>query len=238
MKLAMCDDDKKLLDKLKPFAYQYANSRHFEMVVDTYDSGEDLLGSGTIYDMIFLDYQMGGMDGMSTAQKLRARNLNSTIVFMTNYPDFVYESFEVSPLRFFKKPVKKADIYYALDAYFKMYDNDYPIRLRYEGTTIFINTQDIVYVEAMGRECIIHLPREYKIISDVIGSIIEMLPKSHFFRPHRGFCVNFNYIAKYDTCSIYMKNGAEVSISKRGGTPFRAAYKKYADRCNPKRRER
>ena len=157
---------------------------------------------------------------------------------MTNYPGFVYESFEVNPFRFFKKPVEKTQIYATLDAYFKMYGNDYPIRLRHEGSTIFINTQDIVYLEAMGKMCIIHLQNEYKLINCTMITIIKMLPKGHFFRTHRGFCVNFNYIARYNNQSIYMKNGKSVLVSQKSQKPFKEVYKAYADLCNPKRPER
>jgi len=238
MKLAICDDDKGLIDELKPFVYQYASSHRFDMAIDTYNSGEKLLKSPDVYDMIFLDYQMGGIDGMSAARKLRDRKLNSSIVFVTNYPDFVYNSFEVNPLRFIKKPVEKAKVYEAMDAYFKRYGNDYHIGLRFEGATVIINTQDIIFLHAMGKECLICMPKEQMIISDVMGNIIEMLPRSHFFKQHRGYCVNFNYISSYDARFIYMKSGQKLPISKRGGTPFKTAYKEYADLYNPKRRER
>ena len=71
MKLALCDDDKRLMEELKPFVYQYANTHRLEMAVDTYVSGEALLASRTVYDMIFLDYQMSGIDGLAAAKILR-----------------------------------------------------------------------------------------------------------------------------------------------------------------------
>ena len=55
MKLALCDDDRELVRNLKPIIYQYANSHRFEMVIDVFYCGEDLLKSKTVYDMIFLD---------------------------------------------------------------------------------------------------------------------------------------------------------------------------------------
>jgi DNA-binding LytR/AlgR family response regulator len=238
MRVALCDDDRRLLEELKPFVYQYANARKFDMAVDTFNSGEALLASRTVYDMIYLDYQMGGMDGLSAARELRERNLNSTIIFMTNYPDFVYESFEVNPFRFFKKPVDRDHVFTAMDAYFKMFGNDYPISLRYDGATVLLNTQEVVYVEAMGKRCIVHQPKEYKEIGSTMGSIVDMLPKVHFFKVHNSFVINFNYVAKYDGDFVTMKTGAKVPISKRCAKPFREAFKTYAEQCNPRRPER
>jgi DNA-binding LytR/AlgR family response regulator len=237
MKLAMCDDDKKLIKELKSLVYSYANTHRFEMVIDEYYNGEALLDSCTVYDMIFLDYQMDGINGMSVAHTLRDRNLSSAIIFMTNYPDFVYESFEVNPFRFFKKPVEKIHIDAAFDDYFKMYGADYPIRLRNEGATIFLDSKDIVLLEAMGKECIVHLSKEHMVIKTTMAEIIELLPKSHFFRVHRGYYLNFNYITKYDNSYIYLKNGQKAPVSKRCLGSFRTAYKIYAELCNPKRIE-
>jgi DNA-binding LytR/AlgR family response regulator len=238
MRLAICDDDVGLVKRLKPLVYQYANDNRFEMVIDELYSGEALLESKTKYDMIFLDYQMGGINGMEAARKLRERNINCTIVFMTNYPHFVYEAFEVNTFRFCEKPFEQTRIYEVLDDYFAMYGNDYPILLKFDRETIKVHTGEIVCIEAMRKQSMISLPKDQIRIAKHLAAIIPLLPKSHFFRVNRSFIINFNYIAKYDNEFVYMKNGAKVPQSRKNLADFKAEYFAYVDTRNPKRKER
>jgi DNA-binding LytR/AlgR family response regulator len=208
------------------------------MVIDTYYCGEDLLTSKTVYDMIFLDQQMGELTGLDAAQNLREKNMNGAIVFMTAYPDFVYESFKVNAFRFLKKPLDQDKIYAVLDDYFKMFGHDYPILLRHEKAVVQVDTKDIVFLEAMNKHCMVHLPKERMYISKTMSAINGMLPQSHFFRVNRAFIVNLNYISKYGGGEISFKNGEKVRISRHYLQGFKKVYKEYSSVRNPKRPER
>lgn len=237
MRLAICDDDKELIQELKPVIYQYANSRRFELVIDEYYRGEDLLQSRTIYDMILLDYQMGELNGLDAARKLRSRNAGCTIIFMTSYPHFVYEAFEVNAFRFYEKPVKPSMLYAAFDDYFKMYGNDYPILLQHNRETIPVDTKDIVFLEAMNKCCIVHLANNYMIVAKTMAVISKLLPRNHFYKVNRSYIINFNYIKKYNNDDIIFKNGTQVHVSRNYLTAFKVAYREYSDLRNPRRVE-
>lgn len=237
MRLAICDDDKKLTQQLKPIIYNYANRHKFELVIDVFHSGESLLRSKAVYDIILLDYQMGGLNGLNTARKLRDRNLNCAIIFMTDYPQFVYQAFEVNTFRFYEKPMDQFKLYSALDDYFSMFGNDYPILLRSERETIQVDTKDIVFLQAMNRDCLVHLPQDYFCCAKTMAVISRMLPEGHFFKVHRGYIVNFNYIAHYTSDEVFFKNGKKVPISRNCLTAFKDNYREYSDLGNPRREE-
>lgn len=105
MLIAICDDDQFFREELRSILFAYKAERRLHIDVYLYDSGEALLADRKAFDMVFLDYQMPGIDGMEAARELRRRNLTCSIVFVTSYPEFVYEAFEVQPYRFFCKPV-------------------------------------------------------------------------------------------------------------------------------------
>ena len=105
MLVAICDDEKTFRDELKSFLVKYKLQNHLCIDICQFSNGEDLLNSTEIFDMVFLDYQMPGLDGMNVARSLRSKNIVCNIVFVTNYPQFVLESFEVQPYRFFVKPL-------------------------------------------------------------------------------------------------------------------------------------
>ena len=237
MRLAMCDDDNSLIQALKPVVYQYANNRHFEVVIDEFNCGEDLLKSGSSYDMVLLDYQMGRLDGLSAAKKLRDKNINCAIIFITNYPHFVYEAFEVNAFRFYEKPFEPSKLCSALDDYFKMYGNDYSLLLQHNRESILVNTKDIIYLEAVNKHCMVHLREESIYCAKTMAAIGRLMPKGHFFKVHRAFTVNFNYVSRYNNKEIFLKRGGKVFISRTYFTAFRRAYMEYSDLKNPKRRE-
>ncbi|MDR1561086.1 MAG: LytTR family DNA-binding domain-containing protein [Holosporaceae bacterium] len=237
MRMAICDDDKKLIQDMRPHIFEYANKRRLDLIVDQFFSGEELLASTTKYDVIILDFQMDGMDGLDTARTLRTRNNNCAIIFLTSFPHFVYEAFEVNTFRFFEKPLNYDKLFSALDDYFEMYGNDYPILLQCNRENININTNEIVFLEAMNKNCLIHLEKETLQCAKTMAIVRKQLPKLHFYKVNRAFIINFNFIAKYDNDNIILKNGDEVHISRNYLTSFKNAYRNYSDLKNPRRLE-
>ena len=119
MRMAVCDDEKPFREEIRAAVYTYSDLHRLEIVLDQFERGEDLLRSENEYEIIFLDYKMEGINGLETAKNLRERNIDSTIIFLTSFPRFVYEAFEVDTFRFFKKPLNEIELYKALDDYFE-----------------------------------------------------------------------------------------------------------------------
>ena len=228
MNIAICDDDEYFRILLKEAVYTYTNAYRLKFSIDEYSCGEDLLNSNKKYNMIFLDYKMGGMNGLDTARALRKNNLNCIIIFMTNFPHFVYESFEVSAYRFFTKPLDISKLHKTFDDYFNTYGNDYPILLKVERSTICLQTRDIIYLEADNKKCYINLDNEKYHCAKTMAAVFALLPASIFYKVHKSFVVNFNYVSSYDSQTIHFKNGATAHIGRKHLTQFKDAYRTFA----------
>jgi len=232
MKIAVCDDEEKFRASIKDAVYEYSNKHRYEFAIDEFVSGEELLNSKKKYDLILLDYQMSGINGLETARKLREKNIDCTIIFMTSHPHFVYEAFEVSTYRFFAKPLDITKLYKAFDDYFKAYGNDYPIILKIDRETVCVQTKDIVYLEADNKKCFIHLAKKKYHCAKTMAAIALLLPKQAFFRVHRSYIVNFRHIDNYDNGNIYLKNKAVAHMSRNHLKAFRSAYLAYTKSYN------
>ena len=228
MRIAVCDDERLFLDSLKKAVYDYSNRHRLELSIDNFYSGEELLGSELVYDMIILDYKMGGMDGLETARRLREKNQNCAIVFLTSYPDIVYESFEVNTFRFLTKPLDVGKLYKTFDNYFEMFGNNYPILLKVDRDTICIQTNEIMFLEADNKKCYIYLAEKRIHCAKTMATIAKLLPSGIFFKVSKQIVVNFNHIQKHDNSRIYFTNDKFVYISRMYMAPFRNAYKEYA----------
>ena len=85
---ALCDDDKYITKEIKKLLLEYAKDNRITIDIDEFESGEELLNSEKNYDIIVLDYQLGSTNGLTVAKELRKRNVLSSIIFLTSYPNF------------------------------------------------------------------------------------------------------------------------------------------------------
>jgi DNA-binding LytR/AlgR family response regulator len=229
MKIAVCDDDKRFISFIKPIINEYANTHKLEAVVDAYVGGDYLLKSKENYDIIYLDYQMNGIDGMETARILREKNVWCSIIFVTNYPDFVYEAFTVDAFRFLKKPINKTMVFETLNDYFKKHGNDYPIQFKSDRQIFTVDTKDIIFLESMGKHCLIHTKNGQYECSKTMAVISRMLPSRHFFKINKVFIVNFNHIDRYNNEFVQFLNGDKAYISRKYLPLFKSEYRNYCD---------
>ena len=105
MKIAICDDEKEFRDLIRVYIEDYLNTKDILYTIDTFISGEKFLNETfpSEYSIIFLDINMEGMDGITTAKKIRERGINSYIVFVTAYIDYSLEGYKVGAVRYLLK---------------------------------------------------------------------------------------------------------------------------------------
>ena len=170
---------------------------------------------------------MPSLDGMETARILRTNNAFCSIVFVTNYPDFVFDSFEVSPYRFLRKPIDFEQIELLLNTYVKQQKALAPIIINdYDGQKI-IESKDIIYLEGDGKYCIIRTTTETVHSSKTLSGVLELLPQYCFFRAHKSYAVNLYCVQQIIGRELLLKNGEKVLISRNKVADFKAIYKRF-----------
>ena len=160
MEVAICDDEKIFREEIKQMLIKYKTEKRICIDIYEFESGEDLLASNLIFDVVFMDYQMAGMNGLDAARALRNKNSICSIIFVTAYPEFILESFEVQPFRFMVKPLSEEKIYEALDNYIKQQKLLYPLVIIDNGEQKSIKAQDIIYLEGDGKYCLVRTNTE------------------------------------------------------------------------------
>ena len=113
-----------LHEELKKYLDQYSVNRNVIINCDDYTNGFDLLKSNIEYDIIFMDYQMEGIDGLETSRQIRKNKIDTTIIFLTSYPNIVFDTFEVNAYRFLVKPINYEKLSAALDDFLAAHDVD------------------------------------------------------------------------------------------------------------------
>lgn len=224
MRIALCDCDITFIEKIKRIIYNYAELFRIDIVADCYDSGENLLNSKINYDMIFLGYKLYGINGFKTAEILRRINSNATIIFISEYTDFIFDSFKVNPYRFLVKPISSDTVFEVLNDYFEEFGTDYSLSLKCNNGTFYPNTSKIYYLEADNKHCFVHLEDDTLHCNRTMARVFDVLPKNHFSKINRAFVVNLNFVKKYNKQEVLLNNQVKLRVGRTYLKSFKEEY--------------
>jgi len=234
IRIAICDDFQVMRSEVKQHILAYAKKCRLEVFIYEYENGTDLLADNKEYDLVFMDYEFKNDEknnGLSIAMKLRERQKNVTIIFLTSYSDVVYDSFEVGTFRFLVKPVEVAKFTKAMDDYLKTLEEEKILNIKVENVNRNIHTQEITYVEGAGKYCIIHLESGEKIeCHETLAAIELRMPKDFFYRCQKSFLINFRYVKIYDNESLVLDSGEKIYLSRKKNREFSNLYLEYMSR--------
>ena len=217
MNIFICDDDRKDLDRLTELMKHYAEDNRLDVKIYDFDNGMDCLDAIVKYvpDIIFLDINMEDMDGLKIAEKIRERNENVPIIFVTAYINYAIDGYRVRANRFLVKD--------DLDKTFTECMDDICRQLRKKGKNMLfpcvegdvdIRLSEIIYIETTGHKSTIHLKeRDYQIYESM-DDLEEKLGSYGFMRVHQSFMVNMKHIRNINNYMLILDTGAEIKIPK------------------------
>lgn len=219
IKIAFCDDDMEVLHQMNELLDRYRVERNEDITYAAFQSPFELLTEiekGIRPDILFLDVVMPGQNGMDVAKEIRQYDTNMKIIFLTSSPEFAVESYSVGAYFYQLKPIWEESFFRLMDAVLaeceKKKKNSLILRSK-DGITR-INLQQLEYCEVLGRKLLFHL--ENGAVLESAGSLDDLagqlMQYSNFFRPHRSFLVNMEYIQNISSRSIKMVNDAEIPI--------------------------
>ena len=216
MQIAICDDEVSMVQILEEKIKKLLP----DAVIDKYLSGDELIASGSKPDILFLDIQMPGMDGMETAKMLRQDNEDMILIFVTAAEEYVFQAFDVVAFHYLVKPFSDEKLkevvtkaVHNIKRSSRLEKDEKYIMVQTAGSHIKIFLRDIVYAEVYNRKVIIHT-RSTDI--EYYGKLQELsdMAGTDFFRTHRAYLVHFKYVEKYDATNaiaqMLVANGHEL----------------------------
>ncbi len=235
IKIAFCDDDMEVLHQINELLDRYRVERNEDITYAAFQSPFELLTEiekGIRPDILFLDVVMPGQNGMDVAKEIRQYDTNMKIIFLTSSPEFAVESYSVGAYFYQLKPIWEESFFRLMDAVLaeceKKKKNSLILRSK-DGITR-IDLQQLEYCEVLGRKLLFHL--EDGAVLESAGSLDDLagqlMQYSNFFRPHRSFLVNMEYIQNISSRSIKMVNDAEIPIPHGKCSEIKNTYMEYA----------
>ena len=217
--IAICEDDSFTLEKLEEMARCYIRSKGLHAAIRTFASGEELMQEPGEYDVVLLDLKLPGIDGVELAKKLGGR---SRIIFVTAYKEYALDAFDVGAVHYLVKPVAKEQLFLALDRVRERLGQTEreTLGILKNGVYERILLRDILYCEVFDHQLCVHTQNgcyEYFGTLDVLEEKLD----GRFFRCHRSFLVNTEYVVRQEKGAAVLISGEKVPVSRRRQKEFR-----------------
>lgn len=204
---------------------EYSTDHNIQIDYETFTDYNQVIGKIDLFDLFILDYNMSDdgentsknkTDGLTFARYIRSfRGSNKGIIFMTAYPDFVYEAFEVRTFRFLLKPIEKDKLFEALDVYIHQNIESSKIIVNIKKVNHVINVSDIYYIEVFRKSATIYFEGSSLQCHRTISSFEKELLPFGFCRIQRSFLVNTAKVKKFSNKSVLLNNGQELAVSQK-----------------------
>lgn len=232
MKIAICDDDWHMQQTLRLLIDEIYQD--LDMLVDGFTSGEALLAAvqkqSQPYQLILLDIEMRGIDGIETAKRLRKILPDCYIIFITSHDEFALTGYEVAAFRYLVKPVQPEKLTEAISAVRAELSDHITLHVEDGPVEALLRVKDIYYIEAQDKRVRVVLKDTAFSDRRGIDEIERALAGEDFFRVHRSYLINFRYVARLDKNEILLVSGEQIPLSRLRKKAFKNAFQTYVSR--------
>ena len=188
LNIAICDDEEIIREQIKELTEKEKSG----LCMELYETGDALLASGKQFDIVFLDIQMEGTDGIETAKRLMQHSAlkgaeDTILIFITGIREYVFEAFDVAAFHYLLKPIEEEKF----REVFHRAERELEKRKSKRRETVFIKTRNrsfslekdsILYIESSGKKVEIHTTGEtieaYASMNEMEGQLSCMVSTS------------------------------------------------------------
>lgn len=227
LKIAICEDEKDQMDLIKESLIKILNEVNVSYEIFTFNSGEELFNSYPCnVDIFLLDILMDKLNGMDTARKIREiDNKNVEIIFTTSLIDYIQEGYEVRAYRYLLKPIKYDELKkHILNCINEVISKNKYIFVDGKSDTLKIKVSDINYVEIQKRDMTIHTTKGKYQAKTTMNKLEDNLNNYNFYRCHKSFLVNLEYVESIKQYVAILENKDEVPVSRHRYKDFKIRF--------------
>ncbi|MGG5315032.1 LytR/AlgR family response regulator transcription factor [Enterococcus sp. AZ072] len=226
MRIAICDDEKKQRNALRTTVERSLQLKGLAYQIDEFENGEALLAqlAAVTPDILFLDIEMGQLNGMETARLLRKQAAEPLLIFVTSHPDYVFQGYEVQALHYILKPYKEQKILEVLDYALSELGikNKQTFLFSHKGSQRKLPLQEISYFWSEGRKVHVQTKDEALTFYGKLNELELELP-DYFIRIHNRYLVNLYFVEEISS-TIVCCAGQHLPLSRANKQGLQLAF--------------
>ena len=230
MKIVILEDEQVVAEKIKSYINYYFSKRNQIVDIDWYSDAFKLLEnyeSGP--NVLFMDIQLGSINGMEAAQKIRKIDPYVLIVFVTNLAQYAVEGYSVNAFDFILKPVDYDGFEMKLNRIVHELEHknkDRFINLKSKSGLVRLSISSILYIEVSGHDVIYYTEDDQIVCRQTLKNVARELENDYFVFCNNSCLVNLSFVKKVYK-SIILTNGKELFISQGKRKQFMIELAKY-----------
>ena len=223
--IAICDDDSRDAGYVSELLHQWARLRGCAVTEECFPSAESFLfryEEDRSFDILLLDIEMGGMDGVSMARQVRQQDQAVQIVFITGYSDYIAEGYDVAALHYLMKPVSREKLFSVLDrAAERLRQNQRCLNLECGGALVRIPLYEIRYLNVRQNYVTVHAREDYT-VKRPLAEFAPLLGDG-FCRVGRGMILNLKEVARVTRTEVRLSDGTVLPLPRGAYEPLNRA---------------
>lgn len=231
MKISICDDDIMQTNLLKSYVEEFFSAFKTSPKISIFHNGEEFINCSQDIDLLFLDIEMPGINGIDVGNLITKSNPKTKIIVITSYMEYLDDAMRFNVFRYINKPIDKNRLYKNLKDFLLFYNEHsriIPIETK-SGVTC-VNVYDIIQVVADEKKVYVHTIKEILKSTRTMDYFEEQLTEKCFFRTHRSYIVNFDYVESYSHSYIKLRNiENEAFLTQRKYSKFKRAHLFYIE---------
>lgn len=232
MRILICDDDKIIVEQLHKYLMDFFKNRKLKVPdIQCYHNGESLLSDSDSKDIVFLDIEMPGLNGIYVGKELKKKNKNTIIFIITSYVEYLDDAMRFHVFRYLSKPIDKQRLFQNMKDALQLYNStNIKIPIETNDGIYTCTASEIILLEAMGHTITIHtLSRDF-ITRQNMKHWSNTLNMPCFFQSHRSFIINMKYVTDFDHSLIHLYNDQYTAyLTKRKYSMFKNTYFLYLE---------
>ena len=215
-RVAIVDDSTTDAEFVRGILNSWADLRQANIQAEVFPSAEAFLfryAEDKDWDILLLDIEMGAMDGVTMAKRVRQDNEAVQIVFITGYSDYIAEGYEVAALHYLMKPVNREKLLIVLDrAMEKRKQEERCLNLEAYGEMVRIPFYEIRYLDVHQNYVTVHAKEDYT-VKRTLGDFEKELD-NRFCRVGRAMILNLKYIQRVTKTEVRLSDGTVLPLPR------------------------
>jgi len=223
--MAICDDNPADSAYVASLLRLWAKERTVSIRIRQFPSAESFLfqyAEEKTFDLLLLDIEMGAMDGVTLARRIRQDNETLQILFITGYFDYIAEGYDVAALHYLLKPINKEKFFSVLDkALEKQKQNERCLNLGLSGEMVRIPLNEIRYLDVRQNYVTVHGKKDYTVKRPLKD--LENALDTRFCRIGRSMIVNLSFIRRVTKTEVRLSDGTILHLPRGAYEPLNRA---------------
>jgi DNA-binding LytR/AlgR family response regulator len=231
IKIALCDDEAKILDEVSSYINKYAEKKSNQRIeISRFDSAKalDFALDESSFDIFVLDVYIGEEMGTALARSIRKRGIESPIIFLTTSVEHAPESFETGTLRYLLKPINPLKFYEAMDVALNQSERlkERLVKLKTESGVERINANRIIYSEAQAHYQYVTLEngQQLRVRMTVTELYTTLMKWGGFARVGSAYIINLRNVKNVSTSEVHLYHNISIPIPRGKHTEIKKAF--------------